>query len=321
MHILSYILETDDNVSLEYVLEEYEPYFQPEWEHGFNEFNDIGDVDPYSVDSPYMVRIDDGNNQYSYYTKTVIVPWKGASVRISVLIDGVEGNPSFRYEGYNGYIKTKKVGSEIYATISSNDDDEYREGNITVTHSSDKNAVTNVKIRQIGCDFNIGFLSCIINNGVNPPFETLPETSDVFEYTFNKLTAINEPNKQSISLSVMVNGVSNRFFIKNIDEYTCIGEIDDTYTYINGKYYKDMPKWVNGEYVTSRIEVMVVDNMVYYPQKYDNVFEINTNGSDLLTITNYGRVYMPDKVMYIITLSNYDKITNTCQLVLRYSEV
>lgn len=317
MHSIGYIIESDENIRVEYVQEENEPYFQPEWVEDVNAFNDITDVDPYDTESPEMVRIGQ-NEPFSYYTKTLICEWPMTKFRICVAIDGVEGNTSFRYDGYNSFIRTRRESSDIYVTLDKNKTEEDRYGVITITHNSEPETVCNVRIKQEKCNIGLSFLSCTIEDGTNDAYE-MPIHTDSFEYTFEKLTDVQTPKKQSLSFSILPTGITNRFYVKNISKYAVIGEIDDTYTFSGGKYYKDMPKMSNGEYVTKRVEVKVLDNIAYNPAEYDGAFEISIKDNNTLLVTNYGRVYMEDDAIYVITLANYDNIKYTLEILMKYA--
>ena len=313
-HKIGYIIESDDDVRIEYVREEYEPYFQPEWVNGVNSFSNTDDVDPNSVDSPDLIRVSEDSG-YGYYSKTLILPWKTANFRILVVIDGVEGNNSFVYEGYNTFIKTRRDSSKIYATVKDNRSHSNRSGAIRITHSSDANSSATLKILQDECDIRIGMLSCVVNGG-----EEIPISPNLFEYEFDTLTGISDGKKEFIKIKVLATGVTNKFYIKSIKEYVAIGEIDNTYKYIDGKFYKSMLKWSNGNYVTYRAEALVIDNIGYQPKKYDNAFDIKMGTDSTITITNYGRVFMEPNATYIITLANYDDIDVTCEIRLVYKE-
>lgn len=317
MHSIGYIIESDENIRVEYVQEENEPYFQPEWVEGVNAFNDIMDVDPYDAESPEMVRIGQ-NEPFSYYTKTLICGWTTTKFRICVTVDGMEGNASFRYDGYNTFIRTRRSSSDIYVTLDKNRTEEDRYGVITITHNSEPETVCNIKIKQEKCNLGLSFVSCTIEDGTNDAYE-ISIRSGSFEYVFEKLTDVQKTIPQSLLFSIIPTGITNRFYVKNISKYAVIGEIDSTYIFSGGKYYKDMPKISNGEYVTKRVEVKVFDNIAYKPAEYDGAFEISIKDNNTLLVRNYGRVYMEDDAIYVITLANYDNIKYTLEIVLRYA--
>jgi hypothetical protein len=315
-HTISYIIETDDNVRLQYVEMDYAPYYQPEWIHGINDFNSIDDVDPNEIGTPDIVRIFDGSI-YRYYHKTLIVPFSTVNFRVSVLIDGFEGNNSFVYDGYNTFLKTRRVGSEIYTTVQKNKRNEERTAEIRISYSSDDSINTVLRILQEPCNIKLKIISCEANNGV----ETIlyPVASDTFEYEFDTLTSKSDVQKQSLKFTMDVHGITNRFFVKSIREYVEIGEIDETYKYMDGKYYRRQQRYVDGDFVTYYAEATVIDNIGYQMKNYDKALHVDTPDNKTVIFTNYGRVFLENNAFYVITLANYDDINTTCQIKITYA--
>ena len=315
-HTIGYIIETDNDVRLEYVQAEYAPYYQPEWVQGVNDFSSITDVNPNEVGTPDLVRVTNGSD-YTYYYKTLIVPWYTVNFRISVLIDGTEGNNSFVYDGYNSFVKTRRVGSEIYTTVQKNKHAEKREASITISYRSDDSVNTVVRIAQEPCDIKLKILTCEVNNGDNTV--EYPVASDTFEYEFDTLTDKSDVQKQSLKFTMDVHGVRNRFFVKSIREYVEVGEIDQTYKYMDGKYYRRQQRYVDGDFVTYYAEAVVIDNMGYQMKNYDKAFHVETPNNNTVIFTNYGRVFLENNAFYLITLANYDDINTTCQIKITYA--
>lgn len=315
-HTIGYIIETDDNVRLEYVQTSYTPYYQPVWEHGVNEFDDISDVDPNSVDTPYLVRVPNGVD-YDYFLKTLRTPWSTTNFRIVVLIDGVEGNNSFVYDGYNSFVKTHRVSSEIYTTVQKNKYKTERDATITLSYRSDDGINTTIRILQEPCDIKLKILTCEINDGAS--IIEVPVASDSFEYQFDTLTDKSDYNKQSLRFTMDVHGVRNKFFVKCIKEYVEIGEIDQTYKYMNGKYYQRQQRYVDGDFVSYYAEAVVIDNIGYQLKTYDNAFQVETPDNNTVIVSNYGRVYLENNAFYLITLANYDDINTVCEIKITYA--
>ena len=316
MHTIGYIIESDDNVRLEYIQASYVPYYQPDWIHGVNDFDSISDVSADSTETPDLVRVVNGDD-YNYYFKTLIVPWYETNFRISVLIDGVEGNNSFVYDGYNSFIKRRRVGSEIYTTVERNKKQEERDTTLTISYRSDDGVNRVLRISQEPCDISLKILSCEVNDGATTT--TVPVASSTFEYQFDTLTDKTDYNKQTLAFTMDVHGYRKKFYVKSIREYVEVGEIDSTYKYMDGKYYKRNQKYVDGDFVSYYSEATVIDNMAYEMVRYDNAFHIETPDDNTVIINNYGRVYMENNAFYIVTLANYDDISTTCQIKLTYA--
>lgn len=315
-HTIGYILETDDNITLEYTQMEFAPYFQPEWEYGVNEFASISDVNPNDFGSPDLVRCPSGTN-YLYYLKTLYVPWQTTSFRVSVVIDGVEGNNSFAYDSYIPFVKTKRVGTEIYCTVLKNKKKEERTGNLTINYRSDESVSTTINIVQKPCEIELKLLSCMVNDGSNEREILIGSSS--FEYQFDTLTDRTDCDKQSLVFELDIRGWRNKYFIKSVKEYFSVGEIDETYKLKNGKYYHRETKLVNGEVVTYYNEALVIDNIAYKYKNYDNGLSIKIDEDKKLRIANYGRIYMEENALYLITLANSDDINKTCTIKLTYA--
>lgn len=315
-HTIQYIIETDDDVRLEYIESPYVPYFQPEWIEGVNDFNSIDDADPNNIDTPYLIRVSSSSG-YAYYTKTLRLSWNTVNFRILILIDGAEGSNSFVYEGYNSFVKTKRVGSEIYATVQKNKHSESREAIINISYCSDDTINTTLRILQEPCDIQLKILTCEINNG-NDTVE-YAVASDAFEYEFDTLTDKSDIQKQSLKFTMDVHGITKRFFVKSIREYVDVGEIDETYKYMNGKYYRRQQRYIDGDFVTYYAEAVVIDNIGYQMKNYDKAFHIETPDNVTLILTNYGRVFLENNAFYIVTLANYDDINTTCQIKIKYA--
>ena len=315
-HTISYIIETNDNVRLQYVEMAYTPYYHPEWVHGINDFNSIGDVDPNEIGTPDIVRISDGSI-YRYYHKTLIVPCSTVNFRVSVLIDGLEGNNSFVYDGYNTFLKTRRVGSEIYTTVQKNKRNEERTAEISISYSSDDTTNTVLRILQEPCNIKLKIISCEANNGNDTI--VYPVASDTFEYEFDTLTSKSDVQKQSLKFTMDVHGVTNRFFVKSIREYVEVGEIDETYKYMDGKYYRRQQRYVDGDFVTYYAEATVIDNIGYQMKNYDKALYVDTPDNKTVIFTNYGRVFLENNAFYVITLANYDDINTTCQIKITYA--
>ena len=316
VHTIGYIIETDDDVRLEYSQSSFVPYSQPVWEYGVNEFDNISDVNPNDVDTPDLVRVINGSD-YDYYYKTLFVPWGSVSFRVSVLVDGVEGSNSFVYDEYTTFIKTRKVGSEIYVNVQKNKRREKRDGNITISYRSDDSINRVIRIIQAPCDTKLKILSCEVNDGEN--IVEIPVASDTFEYQFDTLTDKTDFTKQSLKFTMDVRGLRNKFFVKSVREYVEVGEIDETYKYMDGKYYKRMQKYTNGNFVTYYAEATVIDNIAYTYRNYDNAFKVENPSNNTIVFTNFGRIFMENNAFYMITLANYDDINVTCEINLTYA--
>lgn len=315
-HTLGYIIETDEDVALTYVETAYPPYYQPEWVRDVNEFDSIDDVDPNDVSTPELIRVQNGGG-YTYYFKALRVPWNTVSFRISVLIDGVEGNSSFIYDGYETFVRARRVGSEIYTKIQKNKGKTERTSDIVISYRSDDSIQTRVRIIQEACDVSLKILSCEVDEG-NTSTE-YPVDSNTFEYELKTLTEKTDAVKQSLKITMDVRGIRNRFFVKSIKEYAEVGEIDNTYVYMDGKYYKKKQKYVDGDLVSYYSEAIVIDNMAYQLKTYDNAFHVEMQSNNVVVFSNYGRVFLDNNVFYLITLANYDDINTTCEIKLTYS--
>lgn len=314
-HTIGYIIETNhiDDLRLEYLETSNVLYNQPTWIPGVNEFADISLVDPDDVESKDFVRVPDGDGGYTYYYKTLIVGQNTVDFRVSVVIDGDEGNNSFVYENNDSFVSTQRVATEIYVKVAKNKKRETRNSQIVISHRADPSVAVTLYIQQEARDIDIKILTCTVD-GVE-----FPINSKNFEYQFDTLTDKTDVYEQTLDFTLELKGITNKFYVKSIKEYVQIGEIDSTYKYDNGKYYKRRQKLVKGNFVTYYAEVMVVDNMAYNLKKYDNAFKIVKPADNKLTISNYGRVYFEPDAFYIITLCNYDDINETCTIKLTYA--
>lgn len=316
-HTIGYIIESDDNVWIDYVHSDSIPYTQPEWVEGVNEFADISQVDPYDYNTPVFVRVGDGN-EWDYYFKTLHVPQTLTNFKISVLIDGVEGNTSFVYSGYNSFIQTKRVGSEIYTTVTRNNKKVERSGNIRINYSSDTTCATTVYITQEACEISLNMVGCNVDDNGEESY--IPINSKDFTYTFDTLTEKTDGWEQRLTFDMDIQGIHKKYFIKSIKQYVEVGDIDNTYTYIDGKYYQRQQKLVNDGFVTYYAEVPVIGNKAYRIKPYDKGLKTVIGTDKSFTITNYGRMFLEANAFYVVTLANYDDISDTCNITLYYAD-
>jgi hypothetical protein len=316
-HTMGYIIETDALVSMQYDKTLFVPATLPTWVPGVNEFASISMVDPYDYTTPDLVRVPVGGD-YDYYFKTLHIPWFVTKFIISVTIDGVEGNGSFIYEGFNSFIKMRRVGSEIYCSAKMNKKRDERNAIITITHRSSDADFATVRVVQDPCDIRLNIISCLVDDGTTQT--TVSVGSKTFDYVIDTLTDKTDCDKQSLAFTMDVSGVKNKYFVKSIKEYVELGPIDSTYRYMNGKFYRRAQKYVNGNFVTYYAEATVINNIAYELKNYDGAFSIEMLPGNVISFTSYGRVFMENNAIYQITLANYDDINETCEITIRYAD-
>lgn len=316
-HTIGYIINTDnDRIHLEYREMEYAPSVSIEWIDGVNSFSSLDEADPDEYDSAPIIRVVDGEN-ITYYQRTLMLDEGINNFTVSVLIDGVEGKTSFIVEEYVQFLSHKVVGSEVYFSVSANKTQHKRYGTISFMHRANENINDILYIEQEECNISIMLEKCYANNGEYSVEYTI--NNNEFEYQFDTLTDKTDVNKQTLDFRLLLEGPHRSFFVKSIKQYVQIGEIDETYKYMDGEFYQRRQKLVKDRFVTYYAKVMVIDNMVYDLQSFDNGLKIEKQGNNLL-ITNFGRTFLCDDSFYLITICNYDDVKSECTIKITYAD-
>lgn len=316
-HTIGYIINTDnDRIHLEYREMEYAPSVSIEWIDGVNSFSSLDEADPYEYDSAPIIRVVNGEN-ITYYQRTLMLDEGINNFTVSVLIDGVEGKTSFIVEEYVPFLSHKVVGSEVYFSVSANKTQHKRYGTISFMHRANENINDILYIEQEECNISIMLEKCYADNGEYSVEYTI--NNNEFEYQFDTLTDKTDVNKQTLDFRLLLEGPHRSFFVKTIKQYVQIGEIDETYKYMDGEFYQRRQKLVKDRFVTYYAKVMVIDNMVYDLQSFDNGLKIEKRDNNLL-ITNFGRTFLCDDSFYLITICNYDDVKSECTIKITYAD-
>lgn len=314
MHTLSYYIETNnDEIRLEYREIQYTPA-SVIWQNGVNAFRYLNQVDPEEVGSPEYVRI--GLNEYAYYKKYLIVPVRETTFSIHVLVDGSEDNTSFNYDVFSDFMTCTTCGSEIIVSTKTNNDLLPKNSSFTIKHNTGNADNLYISVYQDYTHVQLAFESYTAESFGEVATGTIQGLT--FEHTFKWLTEKTSPSSEKLTLELLVIGPRNRFFVKSIEKYDSLGELDDTYVYSNGGYFRVKQKYTDGEMVTYHDPVIVGDNgLVYDDVRYENDLDIVVSGNNLV-VTNYGRCFLSEDAFYVITLANSDDVTNVCTLTIRY---
>lgn len=316
-HTIGYIINTDnDRIHLEYREMEYAPSVSIEWIDGVNSFSSLDEADPDEYDSAPIIRVVNGEN-ITYYQRTLMLDEGINNFTVSVLIDGVEGKTSFIVEEYVPFLSHKVVGSEVYFSVSANKTQHKRYGTISFMHRANENINDILYIEQEECNISIMLEKCYADNGKYSVEYTI--NNNEFEYQFDTLTDKTDVNKQTLDFRLLLEGPHRSFFVKTIKQYVQIGEIDETYKYMDGEFYQRRQKLVKDRFVTYYAKVMVIDNMVYDLQSFDNGLKIEKRDNNLL-ITNFGRTFLCDDSFYLITICNYDDVKSECTIKITYAD-
>jgi len=309
------------------------------WVYGVNAFHSEADFRSHytqgtiTEQSPDHVRVDEGSG-YIYFIKTLAFPNDSVQVVMTVAVEGDTNNNSFEISCDCEWVELIRNRNVIRVLTVSNFNTYDRNGTITIRNNLNARDRIMIPLVQDAMEYiiRIGRVDYTNSNGTQLTLNRDEDRTIALPVTLDALTDKTDTANETITAIIWSNAAEGKFNIKTVRKYEPIGTMDDPTLDISeedGQYYAFMQR-VNGEgqTITYRRKVTVINNIVYVIKKYDNglkaytTYRTEENNTTIreLVLVNYGRVFMVNGCFYDFVLCNADERNVVATLTVKFSD-
>lgn len=334
--MLSYTIENIGTNTCYFSYVETSTPYDDIWIYEVNAFHSMNEFNTHyrnvTEQSPDHVRVDDGNN-YIYFIKTLAFPPDSVEAIITVAVEGDTDNNSFEISCDCEWVELIRNRNVIRVLTVSNFNTYDRNGTIAIRNNLNARDRIMIPLVQDAMEYiiRIGRVDYTNSNGIRLTLNRDEDRTSALPVTLDTLTDKTDTANETITAIIWSNAAEGKFNIKTVRKYEPIGTMVDPTLDISeedGQYYAFMQR-VNGEgqTITYRRKVTVIDNIVYVIKKYDNglktytTYRTEENNSTIreLVLVNYGRVFMVNGCFYEFVLCNADERNVVATLTVKFS--
>lgn len=245
------------------------------------------------------IKVKIENNEYTDKFNNINVPSNQTILESVVYVDDDNELNQFEITNDCKWIKLKKVRNNVTIIVEKNVSLKERVGTLIFTHNLDNNVYVRLAIVQSAADYELGIRIETEDESVNTVVG-----EGYYNVWFNTLLDKNTPEKESVTVYVAARGGYADFGIKPPIEYVRnAGEGNIEVNTTVGTW----PNSVNG---------ILQDN--YYMTVNDGGLNIHKSSNTKMEITNYGKISMYDKAIYVTKLYHVNDPNKSIELHIGY---